>query len=272
MVNNSVTENVNLGEAADKYLTILADEKKNATQQEINNFIRWYGGRGKSFSGLQGSAVGNYAERLSQTDAAGAQKLELVRGFLTFAYRQHWCRENLAVSVRTVKKSKSKTNGTKKKEKKEPTYMSQQAYGEVKVELKTLQEKRLIVIEDIRRAAADKDFKENAPYHAAREQKSLLDGKILELEEMLSSAVIIDENRKINKTVAIGDTVILYNLVSCQELRYTLVGPREVKPASGKISTVSPVGKAVLGKSVGDTIEVTVPSGKLNFQLRNVEH
>lgn len=272
MTKDNVLESLNLGEAADKYLTILAGEKKNATQQEINNFIRWYGGREKSFIGLEGSAVGNYAERLSQTDTASAQKLELVRGFLNYAYKKHWCRENLAVSVRIVKKSKSKTNNTKKKEKKEPAYMSQQAYNEVKVELKTLQEKRLAVIEDIKRAAADKDFRENAPYHAAREQKSLLEGKILELEEMLSSSVIIDKNRNNNKTVAIGDTVILYNLVSCQELRYTLVGPREVNPASGKISTVSPVGKAVLGKSVGDTVEVTVPSGKLNFQLRNVEH
>jgi transcription elongation factor GreA len=137
--------------------------------------------------------------------------------------------------------------------------------------LKTLQEKRLVVIEDVKRAAADKDFKENAPYHAAREQKSMLDGKIIELDEMISSAVIIAENVNTD-TAGIGTTVILVDLDSSRECRYSLVGPREVNPAKGKISTVSPVGKAVLGKVAGDTFEVTVPSGQLHFQLKGIEH
>ena len=81
--------------------------------------------------------------------------------------------------------------------------MTQRAFNEIEIELKTLQEKRMVVIEDIKRAAADKDFKENAPYHAAREQKSLLDGKIMELDEMISTAVIIEENQNTN-TVASG--------------------------------------------------------------------
>ena len=273
MVTNNANESVSLGEAASKYLAILPDEKKNVAQQEINNFIRWYGGREKSFVGLEGSAVGNYAERLSKTDAACVQKLEPVRGFLTYAHRQHWCRENLSVSIRIVKKTKSKTSSVKKKgEKKEPAYMSQKAFNEIEVELKTLKEKRLAIMEDIKRAAADKDFKENAPYHAAREQKSLIEGKILELDGMISSAVIIEENHSNTLIAAIGSTVILQDLTSGKELRYTLVGPREVNPAKGKISTVSPVGKAVLGKSGGDTFEVTVPSGKLHFQLKGMEH
>jgi transcription elongation factor GreA len=273
MVTDNANESVRLGEAAGRYLAILPDEKKNAAQQEINNFIRWYGGREKSFVGLEGSAVGSYAERLSQTDTACVQKLELVRGFLTYAHKQHWCQENLSVSVRIIKKTQSKTDSTKKKgQKKEPAYMSQQAFNEIEVELKTLKEKRLSVIEDIKRAAADKDFKENAPYHAAREQKSLIEGKILQLDGMISLAVIIDENRNNTHMVAIGNTVILQDLTSGKELRYTLVGPREVNPAKGKISTVSPVGKAVVGKSVGESIEVKVPSGKLCFQLKGIEH
>ena len=270
-----VTENANasmsLGEAVSKYLAILPDEKKNAAQQEINNFIRWYGGREKPFAGLEGSAVGNYAERLARTDASCVQKLELVRGFLTYAHKQHWCQENLSVSIRVVKKTQSKTTAVKKKgQKKEPAYMTQKAYDEIVMELKAINEKRLVVIEDIKRAAADKDFKENAPYHAAREQKSLLDGKIMELEEMISTAVIIEENHNTH-TAAIGGTVILQDLTSGKELRYTLVGPREVNPTKGKISLVSPVGKAVLGKSVGETIEVSVPSGKLHFQLKGID-
>ena len=272
MVTNNTNGNVSLGEAAGKYLVILPDEKKNAAQQEINNFIRWYGGWEKSMNSLEGAAVGNYAEYLARTDAACAQKLDLVRGFLTYAHKQQWCKENLAVSIRVVKKTKSKSPSAKKKnEKKEPAYMTQQAFNEIQIELKSLQEKRLVVMEDIKRAAADKDFKENAPYHAAREQKSMLDGKILELDEMISKAVIIEENQNAD-TVCIGSTILLQEVNSGKEVRYTLVGPREVNPAKGKISGVSPVGKAVLGKCPGDIFDVAVPSGKLQFQLKGIEH
>ena len=271
MVTNNSSENVNLGEAAGKYLAILPDEKKNTAQQEINNFIRWYGGREKYMNSLEGVAVGNYAEYLARTDAACAQKLDLVRGFLTYAHKQQWCKENLAVSIRVVKKTKSKTASAKKKDrKKEPAYMTRKAFNEIEIELKSLQEKRLAVMEDIKRAAADKDFKENAPYHAAREQKSLLEGKIMALDQMISKAVILVENQKTN-TVCVGSTVVLQEVNSGREVRYTLVGPREVNPAKGKISSVSPVGKAVLGKRPGDTFAVDVPSGKLQFQLKEIE-
>jgi transcription elongation factor GreA len=275
MVTNNATDSMSLGEAAGKYLAILPDEKKNAAQQEINNFIRWYGGREKTLDALEGAAVSNYAERLARTDASCVQKLDLVKGFLTYAHKQHWCKENLSVSIRIVKKNKSKTaaaHSTRKRgQKKEPAYMSQAAYHQIEIELETLQEKRLAVIEDIKRAAADKDFKENAPYHAAREQKGMLDGKIIELDELISTAVIIEENINTN-TAGIGCSIILQDVNSGKEFRYALVGPREVNPAKGKISTVSPVGKAVLGKAAGETFEVTVPSGKLHFQLKEIEH
>ena len=276
MVTNNTNEIVSLGEAVGKYLAILPDEKKNAAQQEINNFMRWYGGREKPLEALEGAAVGNYAERLARTDAACNQKLELFKGFLTYAHKQHWCKENLSVSIRVVKKSNGKTKpasaaSKKKGQKKEPSYMTQKAFDDIGVELKTLQEKRLVVIEDVKRAAADKDFKENAPYHAAREQKSMLDGKIMELDEMITTAVIIEENVSTD-TAGLGTTVVLQDLDSTRECRYSLVGPREVNAAKGKISTVSPVGKAVLGKCVGDTFEVTVPSGKLHFELKEILH
>jgi transcription elongation factor GreA len=234
MVTNNTNENITLGEAVSKYLAILPDEKKNSAQQEINNFMRWYGGREKPLEALEGSAVGNYAERLARTDAACVQKLDLVKGFLTYAHKQHWCKENLSVSIRVVKKSNGKTKpasaaSKKKGQKKEPAYMTQKAYDDIGIELKTLQEKRLVVIEDVKRAAADKDFKENAPYHAAREQKSMLDGKIMELDEMITTAVIIEENVSTD-TAGIGTTVVLQDLDSTRECRYSLVGPRESMP------------------------------------------
>ena len=182
--------------------------------------------------------------------------------------------DNTGFVARDKLASRSKTSAASVKkngQKKEPAYMTQKAFNEIEIELKTLQEKRLVVMEDIKRAAADKDFKENAPYHAAREQKSMLDGKIMELDEMISKAVIIEENQNVN-SVCIGSTILLQEVNSGKEVRYTLVGPREVNPAKGKISGISPVGKAVLGKRPGDIFEVAVPAGRLQFQLKDIEH
>lgn len=266
------SEKISLREAAGRYLTTMQDDKKSLAQQEINKFIRWCGWE-RAFSELKGSAVGRYAETISLTDSNSSPKLELIRGFLNYAHKVHWCQENLSVSVRIIKKNKPKAGSVKKnKQKKEPVYMSQEALKTAEAELETLKEKRLTVIEDIRKAAADKDLSENAPYHAAREEKSLIEGKILELEGMIASVVILDELRNTTHAVAIGDTVVLHDLTTDNEVCFTFVGPREVDASNGKISAISPIGKAVMGRKVGDTIEVTVPSGKLNYNLKKIEH
>jgi transcription elongation factor GreA len=264
--------NPSLSEAAGIYLTKLKYDKRTPAQQEINKFIRWCGWE-RSFSDLEGSSVGKYAEGLSQTDADCVRKLEMIRGFLTYAHKEHWSKENLSVSVRIVSKGKPKSSSVKKKARKqEPVYMSQDALDKVEIELRELKDKRGAVIEDIRRAAADKDFRENAPYHAAREQKSMIDGKIMELEEMVASVAIIDGQRNHTHKVTIGDTVVLQDSDSGKEVCFTFVGPREVDPSNGKISAVSPIGKAVIGRTVDDTIEVMVPSGKLHYILKKIEH
>ena len=93
----------------------------------------------------------------------------------------------------------------------------------------------------------------------------------MELEEVLSSAVIIDEKRQATTRIDIGNTIVLQDLASGEEIRYTLVSPREVDPASGRISSASPIGKATIGKSQGDTVEVTVPAGRLRYQIKQIE-
>ena len=149
--------------------------------------------------------------------------------------------------------------------------MTQQGYTELEAELATLQSKSSQAIDEIRRAAADKDFRENAPLQAAREQRGQLEGRIMELEETLKSALVIDEKRENTLTVSVGDSVILVNLNSGEELRYTLVSPREVDPAGGKISHVSPIGRAIIDRGQGEIVEVAAPVGKLRYQIKQVE-
>ena len=89
----------------------------------------------------------------------------------------------------------------------------------------------------------------------------------MELEEILGSAIIIDEAREVTPTASFGDNIILQDMASGDEVHYTLVSPSEVDAASGRISGASPIGKAIAGKVQGDVVEVTVPAGKLRYKI-----
>ncbi|HUV45110.1 MAG TPA: transcription elongation factor GreA [Dehalococcoidales bacterium] len=259
-------ENVRLGEAARRFLAGLPDGEREASQHEIYRFVRWYGTE-QALTGMSPPQVANYAEQLSQSDTDYARKLELIRGFLAHARKQGWSRLNLAVHL---KARKAKNKAVSASRERESVLLTQQRYDELKVELTVLLDKRPQLIEDIRSAAADKDFKENAPLDAAKEQRGYLEGRILELEGVLAAAVIMDKERESRHRIGIGDDVVLQDLASGEEVSYTLVSSNEVDPAAGKISNVSPIGKAVVGRAAGDEIEVTVPAGKLRYRILSI--
>ncbi len=150
--------------------------------------------------------------------------------------------------------------------------MTRAGYEEIQAELATLKERRLDVIREMRRAAADKDFRENAPLQVAREERGKIEGRIIELEETIKNATIIDEQSSNSLKASIGDTVTLRDLDSQDELHYTLVSSREVDPLQGKVSNSSPVGKAISGRGQGEIIEITVPAGKLRYQIVRIGH
>ena len=264
------SENLGLGEAASRFLANLPVEERGQSQQEIYKFVRWYGW-GIPFARLTAPEVANYAERLSQSDTDYIRKLEMLRAFLAYARKEGWAGENLAIHLK-ARKGKTKARSSSKRGLPESVSLTQQGYDELKAELTALRNKRLGVIDDMRRAAADKDFRENAPLDAAKEQRGQLEGRIMELEEILNSAVIIDEKREITTRVSIGDSIVLKDLDSGEELRYTLVSPKEVDPTRGKISSASPLGKAAIGKGEGEMVEITVPVGKMRYQIKQIEH
>jgi transcription elongation factor GreA len=148
--------------------------------------------------------------------------------------------------------------------------MTREGFDKLSAELETLKDARHKVIGEITRAAADKDFRENAPLHAAREQKGKIEGRIMEVEATLKAAVIIDKNRVSGRKVSPGDSVVLRDLDSGAELSYTLVSSSEVDPAKGKISGASPIGKAVMDKEQGDTVEISAPAGKMRYRIEKV--
>jgi len=119
--------------------------------------------------------------------------------------------------------------------------------------------------------ARDKgDLSENAEYDAAKEAQGLLEMKIAKMEEVLANARLIDESQLDNSKVLVLSTVKIKNKANGMEMKYTLVAESEADLKTGKISVTSPIGKGLLGKSVGDTAEITVPNGTLNFEILEI--
>lgn len=108
----------------------------------------------------------------------------------------------------------------------------------------------------------------NPEYEAAREEQSFIEGRILELEDILKNAEIIDHPKNGNKMVEVGSTVTVQ--IGTEHETYTIVGSVEAEPSAGKISHESPVGKSLLGLKVGDEVEVTTPMTTLKYRIKKI--
>ena len=137
----------------------------------------------------------------------------------------------------------------------------------LQAELAELVDKRADVVRRIADTRSQGDLRENAAYHQAREDQSRIEGRVLEVEEMLRTAVIVD-NGTSDGTVQIGATVVIADDLG--QTAYTLVGAHEADPAAGRLSHQSPVGRALIGRSPGDTVVVQTPSGGREIRILEV--
>lgn len=129
------------------------------------------------------------------------------------------------------------------------------------------------ITQAIAEARAHGDLKENAEYHAAREQQSFNEGRIQEIESRLADAQIIDiAKMPVTDKVIFGTTVTLLDVESDEETRYQIVGEDEADLKIGKISVMSPIARALIAKSVGDTVMVTTPGGDHEYEIDKVEY
>ena len=135
-------------------------------------------------------------------------------------------------------------------------------------QLKTVE--RYAIIKQIAEAREHGDLSENAEYHAARERQSFVEGRISELEDVISRADVIDLTKLSGKTVRFGASVTVADVDTDEEMTYQLVGPYEADLKKNKISVQSPLGRALIGKTVGDTAEVTAPGGAKGYEVIKV--
>jgi len=129
------------------------------------------------------------------------------------------------------------------------------------------------IIKAIATAREHGDLKENAEYHAAKEQQSFAEGRIKEIEGKLADAQIIDVTKiKHTGKVVFGSTVTLVEVETAAEKRYKIVGEDEADLKQSKISVMSPIARALVGKSEGDTVTVKAPNGSIEYEIDKVEH
>lgn len=146
-------------------------------------------------------------------------------------------------------------------------------FERMEVELKDLKTKqRIAVSKEIAIAREHGDLKENAEYHAAREKQSFIEGRISELEDRTARAEVIDILKLSNDTIKFGATVVLYDDNIEKEVTYQIVSEYEADIKSNLISIVSPVARALIGKSVDDYVEVQTPGGIKGYEVVSIEY
>lgn len=151
-------------------------------------------------------------------------------------------------------------------------YLSQEGYDKLEAELKDLKTRgRKQIANDIAEARAKGDLSENAEYDAAKEAQGHMEDRITKLEDILANARVLDAKDLDLSKVRILTTVTILNKKMNKEMKYTLVSANEADFAAGKISVDSPIGQALIGHEVGDVVEVDVPAGKLELEIKNIE-
>lgn len=140
-------------------------------------------------------------------------------------------------------------------------------------ELKRLKhDERPAVIKAIAEAREHGDLSENAEYHAARERQSFIEGRVLELEDKISRAEVIDISQQSGATVKFGAQVKLVDEETEEKVVYQVVGPEEADIQQGLLSVTAPLGRALIGRETGDTVEVSTPRGTRYFEVLDVAY
>jgi transcription elongation factor GreA len=259
-VEDTSEHNPTLAEVADAFLPNLPPDERGKTQPEISKFIRWLGSS-RQVKDVSPVDVASYGELITPS------AVKPLKSFLTYIRRKKFSSINLAPHLR-VKKTSSKTVAVWQSGQVQAT-LTAQGYAKLEKELANLKDQSSQVIEEVQKAAADKDFRENAPLAAARERKAHLDGRIREIQSILSQAKLVGEGQHTSRA-KFGDTVVLRDLSSGKEFSYALVDPREANPAKGKLSVASPLGKAILDKEKGQTVEIVAPAGTFCCRIEDI--
>ncbi len=257
-----------LGELVMKFLAAQTNARSMEYQPEVQRFLRWCG-RERLLSQLTPRQIEAYCEA---NRADSAARLGPLKAFLTFAHKQGLTQENLAVHAKARRRAPMAKGG-----KTAPAAMlTPEGYQKALAEVEELKSQRVHVAEDIRRAAADKDFRENAPLDAAREKQGHLEARIRDLEHILRHVEVAQDGAREGDNASVpharlGARVVVFDMNFNEQMTYLLVGPREVDLRQGKISIESPTGKALMDRTPGEIVTVQAPAGVMQYRIERIE-
>jgi len=262
---------ITANEALSHFVTSLEPEKVEVERPRVEQFISWFGTE-RLMSDLSGGDVTRYVTEFTAADEHDLSHLEPLRAFLAYSSRVAFTSENLVPflqlgddlgGARGLHGAAEELGGV-------AYHVTLEGLQALERQLEALKAERPKIADKLREAMADKDFRENAPLDAARDEQGHLEARIREAEDRLRHAVIIDAGAK-NGRANVGSTVKLLNLDKDSEQVFTLVSPAEVDPRAGKISLESPIGEAVRNRVVGEVVTVTAPSGAIRFRVLEVQ-
>jgi transcription elongation factor GreA len=275
-----------VAEAIHEYLSSLSEGDRAAQQADLQRFLRWLPSDAR-LDRLRGEEIERYQEQIERS-GADQTRLEPVRTFLTGAHKRHWTEFNFGKLIKLKRASKSTArkplttrlsdysasanaqpsaaNGD------EIAQITPEGYDELKKELEYLTtEKRAEIAHALAEARIDKDFRENAPFDAAKQHQAEVETRINYLQRIIATAQIVDP-RQNGGRIGIGASIVLRDLTHDEEeVSYTLVGTSEANPRAGKISIASPVGRALIDRRVGETVEVEAPQGVILYRVERIE-
>ena len=257
-----------LADALTQYLSNTASSVDSYAHSELHRFGRSIGLE-RSVEALAPPEVARYAEKVVASGGDIQGRLAPLKEFLTFLKKKGFSSHSLAPHVKIPRATARAAAAVKTAS--EAIEMTAPGIQSLRDELSELKGRREGIIDTIRIAAADKDFKENAPLDAARETQGKAEGRISELEETLRRAVVLQVKRDPSGAARVGATVVLHDLSSGKNVTYTLVDSTEADPLGGKISIVSPVGSAVVGSKSGDEVAVQAPKGERRYKISSVK-
>tara|TARA_A100001037_G_scaffold304601_1_gene341899 strand:- start:25058 stop:25861 length:804 start_codon:yes stop_codon:yes gene_type:complete len=261
-----------LNEAYSQFVTERkASAKQKEGYQDLGKFINHFG-KDRNVTEILPSEIADYAQHIGRTVTEPAKRLSAVKLFLTYLKKQELIESSLATHLR-IPRTRASASKRAAAAQEEGTVLSQEGYDMLTEQLDALKIERVSVVEDIKRAMEDGDFRENSPLDAAKERQGFVESKIKELESSLKGARIMSQNKgqsSKDRRVAIGSKVTVRDLGSGKKMTYTLVDIREADLALGKLSTSSPVGQALMDALVGDEVAVAVPRGTASYKVERI--
>ena len=263
---SDVPDDATVSQSISEYLRTAQLADRAAAAQELTRFARWYGGD-RPLRSIAPGDLERYQDQLASI-GGGSNRLEPLRQFFVEARQRKLLDKPLATHVRIRRKPGQRLASEVTTA--EAVGLTQSGYEQLVAELHRLETvEQPKAREALQQAYADKDFRENAPYDAAKQHLADLQRRVNDIRAKLANATIVDEQTSIERA-GLGMTVVIRDLDEDEQLSCTLVGPGEIDPRNAKISIQSPVGRALNDRRVGETVEVETPAGVARYRIEKI--